>query len=298
MPASVRSLDLGPAKRAAFGILLAIACAEPSLAEEGRFTVSFPTREEGADALTAVAVACGDGSMLVAVALHDADISKTVVRLDGRPVPAKFAGYDPVSRLCFFKRMPANPAIPMVWLAKIPEKPGTELRSGGVTGKTQGWVKRIGGKVLPLALMKVEFEGKPPVAGAPLVDAQGRVAAVFFQQSEEAGCGYAIPAEAVQRVLRDVEKGRPPSRGYLGVALKVQNEQPQIVRVFADSPAADAGIRQHDMISRIGSRSIVDYADVANAFFYLVPGQPVDVTVKRDAEHLDFTLVPAAERPK
>lgn len=298
MAASVRTLDLGPAKRAALGILLAIACVEPSLAEEGRFTMSFHGPDEGAGALTAVAVACGDGSMLVAVALRDADISKAVVQLDGKPVRAKFAGYDPVSRLCFFKRIPAIPAIPMVWLPKIPEKPGTELRSGEVIGKTQGWVKRIGGKVLPLALMKVEFGGKPPVAGTPLVDAQGRVAAVFFQKSEEANCGYAIPAEAVQRVLRDVEKGGPPSRGYLGVTLKVQNEQPQIVRVFADSPAEDAGIRQDDMISRIGSRSIVDYADVANAFFYLVPGQPVDVTVKRGAEHLDFTLVPSAERPK
>ena len=73
---------------------------------------------------------------------------------------------------------------------------------------------------------------------------------------------------------------------------------PRITRVWPGSPAADAGIREQDLILQIGRRPVGDYADVANAFFYLVPGEPVDLSVMRGARELRFTLTPTAERPK
>jgi hypothetical protein len=42
----------------------------------------------------------------------------------------------------------------------------------------------------------------------------------------------------------------------------------------------------------VGSRQISDYADAANAFFYLIPGQAVRVKLLRGVDQLDFTLTP------
>lgn len=37
---------------------------------------------------------------------------------------------------------------------------------------------------------------------------------------------------------------------------------------------------------------ITDYADAANALFYLVPGQPVRVKLLRGTHPLEFTVTP------
>jgi S1-C subfamily serine protease len=64
-----------------------------------------------------------------------------------------------------------------------------------------------------------------------------------------------------------------------------------------DSPSATAGIQEGDVLVSIGSRQISDYADAANAFFYLVPGKQVQVKLKRGDLLLELNLTPLAPRP-
>jgi len=39
------------------------------------------------------------------------------------------------------------------------------------------------------------------------------------------------------------------------------------------------------------------FQEAANAFFYLIPGRPVRVKVRRGGEPLEFTLTPTAPAP-
>jgi S1-C subfamily serine protease len=281
--------------------MLAAACVAVGSAQDQRWSVNFQSSSDtpGSGAAT---LPSGDDTMVVTVAGQGGDLTKSAVQLGGRPVVAKLVGFDSVSRLCFFKPVKADQAKAQIWLSRAPEKPGTPLnaltKEGPVSGRSTGWVKRVGDKVLPLALMRLEFDGRVPMPGTPLTDESGRVAAIVFQKGDTENSVYAIPAEAVYRVLRDIRKGGGLIRGWLGVSLKVENETPKIVRVLPDSPAAEAGIREGDLISRIAGRNIVDYADVANAFFYIVPGEPLSVTIKRGGELLDFTLIPMVDRPR
>lgn len=146
--------------------------------------------------------------------------------------------------------------------------------------------------MLPLALLRVNFEQSVPPPGTPLVDSAGRVVAIVFQGSGAANTGYAIPAEAVHRVRRDISKGGGLVRGWLGLSLRAENQTPQIVRILPNSPAATVGIRPGDVLVSVGSRQIADYADAVNAFFYLIPGRTVPVKVVRGVEKLDFNLTP------
>jgi S1-C subfamily serine protease len=163
---------------------------------------------------------------------------------------------------------------------------------GPVKCRTNGWVKQVGGKILPLALLRVGFEKAVPPPGTPLMDGNGRIAGIVFQAADGANTGYAIPAEAVHRVRRDVCRSGKLIRGWLGLALRAETQTPQIVRVLPQSPAEVAGIRPNDVLLSVDQRRIADYADAANAFFYLVPGEPVKVRVMRGAETLEFTLTP------
>ncbi|HVJ45261.1 MAG TPA: S1C family serine protease [Luteolibacter sp.] len=275
-------------------------CFQCVAADDDRWTVNFQVEGKGVGS-TAVALGGPKGPVLVTVALHGGDLSQSAVQLGDRRISAKLAGYDAVSRLCFFRPSDAGAIKAPDWRPNAPIQKGSILtaRSGKIEilGKVDGWVNRVGGKILPLALVRVGFGGTIPAPGTPLLDESGKVAAVVFQKGDNENCIYAIPAEAVHRVAKDITgKGRLV-RGWLGVSLRVENEAPKIVRIFPGSPAADVGMKEDDLISKIGGRDVSNYAEVANAFFYVVPGEPVDIEVNRGGSVLAFTLMPTGEKP-
>ena len=261
--------------------------------EDVRWTVNF--NGAGASAAADVmAVSTDMAGILVAVSLQGAETGKVIVKLGGKPVQAKLAGYDPVSRLCFLKPAEGESSKPAVWLQRAPDQAGVILNAGGSLGRTAGWIKRVGGKVLPLALLRVEFD-RLVDPGTPLVDAEGKIAAIVFQKAE-GNAVYAIPAEAVHRVRKDIQQNGKLVRGWLGLSLRVDGDSPRIVRILPNSPAEDAGMQEGDLILRIGDRKITSYPDVADAFFYVVPGEGVNVSIKRGSRDLDFTLIPTLEK--
>lgn len=237
--------------------------------------------------------------MMVVVVAAGSDPTSLQLQLGDRSIPFKVVGHDPVSRLGFINIVGNVIPSPAVWVedASASMSASTTLQfmePGGPTRcRTTGWVKQVGGKILPLALLRVNFSRDVPPPGTPLTDSLGRIVGIVFQHSGTANVGYAIPAEAVRRVQQDICNGGQLVRGWLGLALRAESPTPVICRVLPNSPAAAAGIRPNDLLLSIGTRPVADYADAANAFFYLIPGQPVQVKLKRDSSQLEFTLTPA-----
>lgn len=244
---------------------------------------------------TAVPVS-GESTMVVVVAAGTSAPMSLKLQLGGHLVPFKVIGHDPVSRLGFISIEGSVVPKSTVWAEDAGAGSSATLQSmepgGPIKCRTTGWVKQVGGKILPFALLRVNFSGKVPPPGTPLVDTAGRVVGIVFQHSGSANVGYAIPAEAVRRVQQDICKGGRLNRGWLGLALRAESPIPEVCRVLPNSPAAAAGIKPKDLLLSIGSRPVADYADAANAFFYLIPGQSVLVKLLRDAEPLEFTLTP------
>jgi S1-C subfamily serine protease len=255
------------------------------------FEVDFPAVKDGRPCHS-VAVPVEDGSILVAVVLSGADASQPVLKSGGERVSVKVIGHDPVSRLCFLR--PERPVTlgKLTWERKTPASPGIELLSGSQRARTSGWVKQVGTKVLPLALLRVNFDGPVPAPGAPLLTSGGKLAAVVFQQVAGANSAYALPVEALHRVRRDVVKSGNLVRGWLGLSMRAEIPTPQVTRVAAGSPADKVGIRANDVILQIGDRAVADYADSANAFFYLAPGEPVKMRLLRGADSIEVVVTP------
>ena len=269
-------------------------------AEETRWRVSFQKGTRSVES-SAIAMATPDGPVLVAVALQGADFSATSLVLGGKPVAARFVGYDAVSRLCVFKPSEPIRGAVLTWADRAPEQMGMRIGVGTgdvrKMGTLKGKVNRIGGKVLPFALLEAEVAGQALEPGASVTSPDGKVIGIVFQSGEAGGGGYVIPAQAVNRVVKDIVANGRLVRGWLGVSLMVENSEPRITKVWADSPAADAGLREGDLISRIGNTEVGNYADVADTFFYLIPGEPVELTVSREGKTFRFALTPTAARP-
>lgn len=264
-----------------------------------RWQVIFPAVADCEEHDSTAVPVTGESTMVVVVA-GGCDPLSLKLQMGDRPIPCKVIGHDPVSRLGFINIEGTVVPKMAAWVEDAGASSSTTLRSmearGPIKCRTTGWVKQVGGKILPFALLRVNFSEKVPPPGTPLVDAVGQVVAIVFQHSGNANIGYAIPAEAVRRVQQDICKGGHLTRGWLGLALRAGSPIPEICRVLPNSPAAAAGIKPNDLLLSIGMRQVADYGDAANAFFYLIPGQPVRVKLLRDAEQLEFTLTP--ELPK
>jgi len=269
--------------------------AEP-LAVHEPMLASYPPLPDGR-ACESVAVPVNRDALLVSVVAPGANPANPSLLMGNRRVAVRLIGYDPVTRLGFFQTKEVAAPHTAEWLDDARGCVGSTLRAetagGPVKCLATGWIKQIGGKVLPLALLRVNFDRAVPPAGTALTEPGGRVVGIVFQSAASGNTGYAIPAEAVHRVQRDLVKGGRLVRGWLGLVLHSESQSPRVVRVLPDSPAAGAGILPGDVLLAVGSRQISDYADAANAFFYLVPGETTQVKLLRGGKPLALALTPS-----
>ncbi|MCW1924128.1 S1C family serine protease [Luteolibacter arcticus] len=258
---------------------------------EVAWSAVFPA---GEGEVPSTALVVGDGRHVIAVALSGAKAEGGRLFSDERLLPAEVI-LDPVSRLVVFRLSgPPGRALPLMADATL--SAGAVVKTaGGIQGKSAGWVKHIEGKILPLALLKIEYSGKVPRPGTPLMDLSGNVVAVAHQPTGPQS-GYAIPAEVVKRVLDDVQRGGHVSRGWIGLYLRPDAKVPQVTRVQAGSPSALAGVKTGDVLLQVGSRPLVEYADAVNAFFFLRPGVATPVKLKRGDQELLLSLTPVERR--
>jgi S1-C subfamily serine protease len=275
---------------AAWVVLLAMAAGESLVAD-------FPAQPGGKGCRSAV-VSVDGKSLLVTIAMPGTKAVEPVLHAAGNRVQARVIGHDPVSRLVFLRAEGTTTVKPTQWLGDARGSVGTTLHAV-VDGKkvkcrASGWVKQVGGKVLPLALLQVNCDAAVPPPGTPVMDAENRVAAIVFQSVGSRSC-YAIPAEAVHRVRRDVGESGGLKRGWLGLTLDPASRIPRVLRVLPDSPASKAGVLTGDVLTGVGSRPVAEYADAANAFFYLVPGEAVQVRLMRASQAYELSLTPGGQ---
>jgi serine protease Do len=146
----------------------------------------------------------------------------------------------------------------------------------------------------------------PGNSGGPMVDLQGRVlginSAIASQTGFYQGYGFAIPINLARRVMEDLIEYGHVRRPQLGVSIgEVSLEDAEafglpkvsgvlVQTVTADGPAAEAGLRQGDVIVAIDEEPIGYVGQLQSKVAMRRPGDRVDVTVYRERQPRDFTI--------
>ena len=245
------------------------------------------------------AVPWSDGKSWVVVLPTGVDFTKAI--LEGEPQSAlHWIGHDSVSRVGLVVRDGILPGNRLEWSERsdcgTPQPLLFYTPKGFLRCQSKGKVQKVGAKVLPLALMQVDFGQPVPIPGTPVMNQAEKIVGLVFQSAGGGNLGYVIPVEAVRRVQQDVSEGGAMIRGWIGLSLKAESPDPKIFRVLPDSPAAVAGILPNDVLVGIGTKNIASYPDAADAFFYLAPDEPVVVRLKRNSKTVEYRLTPT--RPK
>ncbi|WP_107771954.1 S1C family serine protease [Nocardioides sediminis] len=146
----------------------------------------------------------------------------------------------------------------------------------------------------------------PGNSGGPLVDMSGAVVGINSSirtasqgvgtQGGSIGLGFAIPIDEVMPIVDQMIAGETPTHARLGIQVgdagtAAEGAAGALVReVSPGSTAADAGLQQGDVITRVDDRAITDADSLVATIRSYRPGDEVEVTWQRDGEEQSATL--------
>ena len=148
----------------------------------------------------------------------------------------------------------------------------------------------------------------PGNSGGPLIDLAGRVVGINTAISTEGGgangIGLAIPSSLARKVAEDLIQNGRVTRGYLGVllrdlspadarALKIPDGRGALIDdVEADGPADHAGLKTGDVVTKLDSQPIADFAALRLRAAALPVGSvvPVDYIRKGQTGSVQVTI--------
>ncbi|MAI53604.1 MAG: serine peptidase [Gammaproteobacteria bacterium] len=244
------------------------------------------------------------------------DAEEIVVALsDRREREAELIGADPVSDLALLKIDAID--LPVVsigssealkvgeWVVAIGSPFGFELSvtAGIVSAKGRSLPDEMGNYV---PFIQTDVAINPGNSGGPLFDLRGKVVGInsqiFTRSGGFMGLSFAIPIDVAMEVVEQLKDKGQVSRGWLGVQIqRVDRDLAEsfgldraagalVTRVFADSPAEEAGIREGDIITEFGGRAIDLSSDLPHVVGRFKAGTDTEVKVVRTGELMTLSV--------
>ena len=141
-------------------------------------------------------------------------------------------------------------------------------------------------------------------SGGPLLDGSGEVIGVT-SQSRGDGLAFAVPVDTVKKVVLQLRRHGRVRRAYLGVSTTEPGRDGRsaarrgafVTDVSRDGPAAEAGVREGDVIVELDGSPVRSPAAIARAIERRRPGDTVAVVVAR-GERRVTVRAELAERPR
>ncbi|MEU5861386.1 MULTISPECIES: S1C family serine protease [unclassified Nonomuraea] len=136
----------------------------------------------------------------------------------------------------------------------------------------------------------------PGNSGGALVNAAGALVGINTAIASDAaggGVGFAIPVNTAKQVAEQLIKSGKVSHAFLGVSVTdATGDVPGalIRQVTAESPAAKAGLKEGDLITKIGDTPVDSGDTVVGQVRGFKPGQQVKITYMRGGQSGEVTV--------
>jgi serine protease Do len=146
----------------------------------------------------------------------------------------------------------------------------------------------------------------PGNSGGALVDIEGRLVginqSIISRSGGNQGIGFAVPINLARYVMEHIISDGKVTRGYLGVT--IQPMTPELAKEFKPpentgalvgdvtphSPAADAGLKEGDVIVEFNNKKVTDSRHLRLMAAQTAPGTKVPVKILRDGKEQTFTV--------
>ena len=146
-------------------------------------------------------------------------------------------------------------------------------------------------------------------SGGPLVNLAGEVVGINTLVVRNSGMGdiaeglgFAIPVNMAQVIAQQIIQQGYFSRPYMGIEFQPinpdvasQHSLPAqwgvyVMKVADESPASNAGLKQGDIITKVGEVALDETHSYVNTLFTFKPGDQITLTVLRDGKELQLQI--------
>ena len=150
----------------------------------------------------------------------------------------------------------------------------------------------------------------PGNSGGALLDMHGHLlainSAIYSRDGGSLGIGFAIPSNIVRTTIEAAETGHKPVRPWIGVsgqpvtsdiAASLDLKRPDgllIDHVAAGGPAAQAGMKQGDVIMTLGGRDISDMPSMRARLYATRLNTALDAVIWREGANTTTSVTPVA----
>ena len=154
-----------------------------------------------------------------------------------------------------------------------------------------------------LELVQTDAAINPGNSGGPLVNTNGEIIAINTAKIPYAhGIGFAVPVNTAKTILQELIQYGKVNRPWLGVStIKITsriasyyrlptNEGVLVVKVEEYSPAADAGIRQGDIIEEIDEKRIEEITELSYRIKKKKVNEKTLLSVNRYGRRFDISV--------
>jgi Do/DeqQ family serine protease len=235
-----------------------------------------------------------------------------VILNDNSKYDATIVGTDPSTDIAVIKIEGENfPSIPLgnsddleigEWVLAVgnPFNLTSTVTAGIVSAKARN-INLLNGNadknIFPIeSFIQTDAAVNPGNSGGALVNSKGELVgintAIASQTGSYSGYSFAVPVNLVQKVMRDLIDYGVVQRGYLGVQIaditqEIQTERnlPDLKGVYVagvveDGSAEKAGLKEGDVIMRIGTKEVNSSAALQEEIGKMRPGDKVAVTIR------------------
>jgi putative serine protease PepD len=123
-------------------------------------------------------------------------------------------------------------------------------------------------------------------SGGPLLDLRGEVIGVTSQIQSEGGgndgVGFAVPSNTVKTIAEQLISSGKAEHALLGVTPSDTANGVRIASVKSGSAADDAGLKEGDVITAVGSTNVTSSAQIRAIIAGHRPGDELTLTIRRD----------------
>ena len=236
-----------------------------------------------------------------------------VTTTDGKDYVAKVIGTDPRTDVALLK-IEGKTNLPWVKLSDSSPRVGDWViavgNPFGLGGTVTAGIVSARGRDIGAGpyddFLQIDAAVNRGNSGGPTFGLNGEVigmnTAIVSPSGGNVGIAFAIPSETVKTVVNQLRESGTVARGYIGVQIQpvtddlasglglTATQGALVAQVQADAPAAKAGLKSGDVITKVNGDAVKDARDLSRRIGMMKPGSTVALTVIRDGKTMPFDL--------
>lgn len=162
-------------------------------------------------------------------------------------------------------------------------------------GMVAGFDKEYLNRYFRTTHVRASIPVQPGLGGAPALNLKGEVVGIIVAGVDgNAGC-YILPINAAEKMRADFANYGELKPGWVGISVRPSSSSSQPSSAVVDTlqpyaPATQAGVREGDILLRVGDVKIQSPVDIFDASFFLTAGNDTTISVLRDGVERQFTV--------